>query len=151
MSGPTPTSRSKVPPVLQTLPLRHRNSMRSHQPRTRTKNVPKKLSTQSSPVHSASSTNGDTVNGLSLAQHTTASVRGISPKPQPRQTVKRSRLITAKDSEEVSTFYSIFSPDSIIIRSKFKSGDIQAVQVSPSSQRAGIVLPPSNTTTMPIR
>ena len=137
--GPTPTSRSsrssKVPPVSQTLPHRHQNSTRSHQPRTRTKNVPKKLSTQSSPVHSASSTNGDIVTGLSsevsLAQHTTASVRGVSPKPQPRQTVKRSRLITAKDSEEVATFYSIFSPDSMITRSKFKSGDIQAVQVSP--------------------
>ena len=32
----------------------------------------------------------------------------ISPKPQPRQTVKRSQLLTAKDSEEVATFYPSF-------------------------------------------
>ena len=32
----------------------------------------------------------------------------ISPKPQPRQMVKRSRLLTAKDSEEVATFYPSF-------------------------------------------
>ena len=43
-------------------------------------------------------------------------------------------LITAKNSDEITTFYtSVFSPDSMITRSKLKQPDsnIQAIQISP--------------------
>ena len=65
-------------------------------------------------------------------QHLNVSPNSRSARSPKQQTSNKRTFITAKNSDEIATFYtSIFSPDSMITRSKSKGGDIQAVQVSP--------------------
>ena len=95
------------------------NDFRELRSRTRTKAVPKRVPPQ------------DEVNSEEITAEVITRVSGSVIKPQ-RRTLKGRTLITAKDSSEISTYYtSLFSPDSMITRSKSKNPDVQAVHVSP--------------------
>lgn len=117
----------------------------SRQSRARSKGVPKRIPAAQNP--GTACPNGTSSPSpvsyppqMSSVGSSSASTDALSISPvaqHQQQTPPKSRLSAATNSDEIATFYtSLFSPDSVITRSKAKGSDVQVVHVSPAKLKA---------------
>ena len=111
---------------------------RTLRPRARTKATPKRipprsntsLQSESTNVNLPAKFNGNSVTGRGMEVDT-------KPISKRKLIMQNHSSLATKPSDEVTTFYtSMFSPDSMITRSKAKNSDVQVVQVSPVKSKS---------------